>query len=400
VRSKAARRAFIAASEKATNGASDANVLEAYDYAKALMDGASLGSKLVPTVFHNIANPDVLAVPWLIEGLIPSSGLTIVAAHYKTGKTFLMYRLILDALFGKLALGSFPVPRPLKVQLWQFEMPLDVNERRFHKLARGMGIDPADILRAQCDGRFQAFVQPDLSLAHSGDLAIFHEAVTAFGPDLLLVDSLSEALPGVNINDAHEVRPALSHAFRPVTVAGRGTIGLHHKRKAPNTGKPDDDKGSILGSQAFGAAARTVYTLDRVIDDGPVVKGRFVVSLAPHGGWDIETTGSVFVVADNEVGTETTVEPAQGRGKAFKSVTVTMQVAVRLAEIVRSRQVIGLQSAVEMIRLEFKCGESTARNGVTLAIERKWITQSKAEGTRTNEKVLEAGVNTDWEDEA
>jgi len=355
---------------------------------------------LEPATFRDISNLDNLKVPWLIEGLIPASGLTIIAAHYKTGKTFLMYRLILDALFGKLALGSFPVPRPLKVQLWQFEMPLDVNLRRFHKLAKGMGIDPERIYDAEKEGLFQAFVQPDISLADSGGLALFHAAVTSFGPDLLLVDSLAEAFPGVDINHGHEVRTMLRNAFRPVTVAGRGTVALHHKRKAPQKGGEGDGKASILGSQAFGAAARTIYTLDRVRDDGPEVPGRFVVHLAPQGGWDLETTGSVFVIADNETGTQTTVDPAQGKkGAALKAVTVTTQVAVKLAELVGSRHVLGLQSAIEIVRLEFKCGQSVARDGVKLAIERKWIAKGKAEGTKQNEQVLEPGVNTDWEDE-
>lgn len=79
--------------------------------------------------------------------------------------------------------------------------------------------------------------------------------------------------------------------------------------------------------------------------------------------------------------------------------TVTMRVAIRLAELVGSRHVLGLQSAIEIVRLEFKCGQSVARDGVKLAIERKWIAKGKAEGTKQNEQVLEPGVNTDWEDE-
>lgn len=354
---------------------------------------------LEPATFRDVANPDVLKVPWLIEGLIPAAGLTIVAAHYKTGKTFLMYRLILDALFSKLALGTFPIPRSLKVQLWQFEMPLDVNLRRFHKLAKGMRIEPARIFEAEKAGQFQAFIQPDITLADTRGLAIFHQAVTSFGPDLLLVDSLSEAFPGVDTNHGHEVRTMLRRAFQPVTVAGRGTVALHHKRKAPQNGREGDGKASILGSQAFGAAARTIYTLDRVRDDGPEIPGRFVVSLVPQGGWDLETTGSVFVIADDEAGTFTTVDSAKGKNSAAsKSVTVTTQVAIRLADLVKSRQVIGRQSAFEIVRLEFKCGLSTAKDALKLAIERKWVAKDKAEGTKQNEQVLEPGDNTDWED--
>lgn len=357
-------------------------------------------SIIEPTSFRDVSNPDVLTVPWLIEGLIPASGLTIVAAHYKTGKTFLMYRLILDALFGQLALGSFPIPRPLKVQLWQFEMPLDVNLRRFHKLAKGMAIEPERIYQAEQAGQFQAFVQPDLSLADPVGLAIFHEAVTGFAPDLLLVDSLSEAFAGVNVNNAHEVRAMLRDAFRPVTVAGRGTVALHHKRKASNDGKEDDGKGSILGSQAFGAAARTVYTLDRVRDDKAEIKGRFVVSLAPQGGWDLETAGSVFVIADNEAGTLTTVDPAQGKkGSATTDVTMTTRAAVRLAELVWTRRVIGRQTALESVRLELKCGQTVAKDALRLAIERKWIATAKAEGSKKNEQVLVPGANSDWDSE-
>lgn len=356
-------------------------------------------SVLVPTSFRDISDPGVLKVPWLIEGLIPAAGLTIVAAHYKTGKTFLMYRLILDALFARLALGSFPIPRPLKVQLWQFEMPLDVNLRRFHKLARGIGIDPEQIYEAEKAGRFQAFVQPDLSLTDAGDLAVFHGCVDAFAPDLLLVDSLSEAFADADFNATRDVRKMLRNAFRPVTAAGRGTVCLHHKRKLSG-GREDDAKGSILGSQAFGAAARAIYTLDRIRDEGPEIKGRFVLCLAPQGGWDLETRASVFVIADNETGTQTTVEPASGKdGKRTKAITLTTHVAIRLAELAKSRHGVGRQSAFEIVRLEFKCGLSIAKDALKLAIERKWVLKEKAEGSKQNEQVLRPGVNTDWEDE-
>ena len=354
---------------------------------------------LEPTSFRDISNPDVLKVPWLIEGLIPAAGLTVVAAHYKTGKTFLMYRLVLDVQFSKLALGVFPVPHPLKVQLWQFEMPLDVNLRRFHKLAKGMGIEPERIYEAEKAGQFQAFIQPDLSLTNAHDLAIFHARVEAFGPDLLIVDSLSEAFTDADFNATRDVRKMLRDAFRPVTVAGRAAIGLHHKRKAQGSGKQDDGKGSILGSQAFGAAARSVYTLDRVADDHPELKGRFVVSLIPQGGWDLESTGNTFVIADNEAGTLTTVDPVRTKdGKPSKAVTAATQAAIRLAELVRSRRCVGRQTALENIRLALKCGKSTADAGLALAVEKKWVVIDKAEGTKSNEKVLRPGPNSDWEE--
>jgi hypothetical protein len=359
----------------------------------------STGEVIEPATFRNISNPEVLRVPWLIEGLIPAAGLTIVAAHYKTGKTFLMYRLILDALFGRLALGSFPIPRSLKIQLWQFEMPLDVNLRRFHKLALGMGIDPEHIYQAELNGQFQAYVQPELSLTDQDDLAIFHDRVAAFGPDLVVVDSLSEAFTEADFNATRDVRKMLREAFRPLVVAGRGVVAIHHKRKGPSGGKEDDGKGSILGSQAFGAAARTIYTLDRVRDDGPEVKGRFVVSLAPQGGWDLETKGSQFVIADNDAGTLTTVDPVKPKSrKTSKAITARTQAAIKFGEIVSSRRRIGRQSAIENVRLELKCGKTVAEDGLALAVERKWVELIKIEGTKANEKELRPGVNSDWDD--
>jgi hypothetical protein len=353
---------------------------------------------LTPATFENVANPEVLKVPWLIEGLISSAGLTLVAAHYKTGKTFLMYRLILDALFRTTALGTFRVPRPLRVQLWQFEMPADINLRRFHKLAWGMDLDPALIYQAQQEGRFQAFVQPDISLDDAGGLGDFHEAVGAFDPDLLVVDSASEAFTGTDFNKAPEVRRALRLAFGPTTRAGRGTFVAHHKRKAPSSGKDDDGKGAILGSQAFGAAARTVYTLDRMTDNQPEAKGRFVVNLAPHGGWDIESSATTFVVADDPTGTRTTVEPVKaGRGKV-KNVPLTERAALAFAEMTRKRFKVGRLAAIADVQKLVPCGQTTATDGLALAIEKRWVKALKVDGTTTNEKTLVAGEHTDWED--
>lgn len=354
--------------------------------------------QLIPATFKDITNPEALKEPWLIEGFIPANGLTLIAAHYKTGKTFLTYRLILDALFSTIALGSFPIPRPLKVQLWQFEMPLDVNLRRFHKLARGMQIDPLEIYKAEKAGRFQAFIQPEISLSNEDDLGQFHDAVTSFGPDILIVDSLSEAFTDEDFKSSTDVRRMLRRAFKPVASGGRGVFALHHKRKAPATGKADDSKGAILGSQAFGAAARTIYTLDRVTDDKPDQKGRFVVDLAPQGGWDIEGSGTTFVVEDSADGKETVVTPVNPKTAKLSKVSGVELAGLKFAELVRNRFRVGRHEAIEAVRKELGCGRTTALDGLRFAGERRWVRAVKTEDSSTNEKTLVSGDHTDWED--
>ena len=55
----------------------------------------------------------------------------------------LAYWVVLQILKGVDVLGTYPVARDdLRVMVWQFEMPVQVNVKRLRKLCNALGIDP------------------------------------------------------------------------------------------------------------------------------------------------------------------------------------------------------------------------------------------------------------------
>jgi hypothetical protein len=287
-----------------------ARASEHLDALRDAMDssGSSDDDARHPADFSEIVNPEAGQTKWLIEDFVPEASLILLAAGWKTGKTLLIYAAIADAMNGRKVLGQFPLAHDdLRVQLWQFEMPLPESVRRFRKLYLGAGLDPAILLEQTAQGRFQAFVQPDLDLADPDDQATFRAKAGAFKPHLVVIDSAGEC--GFSMNDNTDVRRQLKACFNPMLREGISILLLHHKRKG-QPGKQDDERDSILGAQSWAAKSSRIYTLERIgQEDEP---GDFVVRLGSQRGWDkTQVREAHFHVHDEiDAGEETTLVEA------------------------------------------------------------------------------------------
>ena len=397
---EARRRGLKAAADNLTklsaNGADEAAVraalADAAEYAGAVTEPV-----LRPDVL-NILDPDAGKTKWLVENLLPADGLTLFAAAWKTAKTLLSYRLALDVVFGASVFGRFEVARPIRVAVFQFEMPKREDIRRLRRLAVGAGYDLATLdgfLRA---GTLAWYSRPDLDLVRKP--GGFVRTALASSPDLVIVDSLVAAFAAEeNLGNPSRVRSLLTRAFAPLTSAGVAVLALHHFRKpSPIMGR-DDPKGQVLGSIQFGAASDVSYGLERLKADEDAAPGSFTVLLSHLGAWTPVGISDVVVgVEDTEDDMGTIVQalagdPARERTKDLKAFEQAALNIRRRAEdhpagVTRKAALAGAVS-------DLKVSLRAAVDGLDYAEGLKWVHTRPIPGGKNNAKLILPGPEPD-----
>lgn len=310
---------------------------------------------------------------WLADGLIPRGELVVLAATWKTAKTLITYRLVLDLLAGRPVWGRFHVERPARVSVFQLEMPPSEDRRRLLRLCRGIGDDPAVV---ESNPALRWYSRPALDFTASPDIARFQRIVEANSSDLVVIDSALAAFAGSDLNDNSEVRRLLARAFLPITSRGCAVLILHHYRKAAQGGR-DDGKSQVLGAQAFGAAAGRVYGLERLAARKEDARGTFRLRLSMPGGWapgeDRDQTLGVEDTADGQ-GTLVAILDEQAQLE-HGGLTKLQQAALNIKNRVINRRRIGQEDALVGCEGAIGCTRATARRGLAFAIFKGWVRQ-------------------------
>lgn len=348
---------------------------------------------LAPASFEGITDPKAGAVPWLVENLLPRGELCLLAANWKVGKSLFAYSLILSVLKGEPVFGRFRVERPLRVAVFQFELPHREDLRRFRKLSLGVGGDPAEVVAFARDGALAFFSRPPLDLGRREHVAVFHECVRRNGADLVLVDSALAAFAGRDLNDNSEVRWLLTSAFQALTSEGRTIQLLHHYRK-PQGPAIEQGKAAVLGAGQFGAAAGAVYGLERLRGEKGEGKQRgFRVKLSALGSWSPDDLQDVVLaVEDTADDTATTVRIVDEKPQLAEGVLSKVQQAARniknrvfrFGRIPRKAALIGAQG-------DLGISERTAVVGLDYARLQGWVQAVPAGGAKHGELDLIPG---------
>lgn len=351
-----------------------------------------------PHDFSNITNPDAGKVSWLIEGIIPKNDAILWAATWKTAKTLCAYRLALDALLGRPIWGRFQTERPLRVAIFQLEMPSAEDDRRFRRLALGVGQDPATIQELVRSGQFHHFNRPRVDLTDPVDIKLFHACIRSIKPDLVILDSVIAAFCAKELNDNSVVRQLIAAVIYPLIDDGVTVLLLHHFRKILGLERHPDKKSSVLGAQAFGAATSRTYSLERLTGGEPAKKA-FTVDLSMLGGWTPDDGESTILrVEDTEDDTGTTVEAVDMSKEPKKAkLTSAMKAALDVKQLVLMRGRIARKDAVVLIGAEKGYSQRVVEEGVGYAALRSWIVITDATDKKNNAKDLVPFV---YEDEA
>ena len=194
---------------------------------------------------------------WLIKGVLPMDGVTIISSAPKTGKSMLVYSMLLDAVGGKPILGISTLVRPLRVLYLDLENSLrTVQSRLVAKLGSSKYPTRMDI----------ANIWPRVG---AGFYTRLDRYLLEHKIDLLVVDTFGEitrdrgAQPYNYFKDKQEINKmrnmAKEHNF--------GIIIIHHNRKA----EAADWVSLFSGTSGITGTCDTLMCLERPRGDSKVL---------------------------------------------------------------------------------------------------------------------------------
>jgi len=210
-------------------------------------------------------------VEYLIEPLIPKRGFVLLFGPEKHGKTFLGMDAALSIVLARKCLGHFWVPEASNVLYLAFEGEESIYEERFARLLAGRGLD----WREGCPTTlFFRRVQTDLATAEGfGMLRRFVEECV---PQLVVLDPLRDAFPGVNLNASEEMAGAICTPLKHLRDDyGCSILLIHHPKKPSGEDSDTSVSWASMGSRTLPAAT----DVNLAIAAGGIEEGRFAVHL-------------------------------------------------------------------------------------------------------------------------
>lgn len=189
---------------------------------------------------------------WLCEQLQWCPGRPAMFAGYGySGKTLAAQSAALSIAAGRSIWGWFRSARTGKVLHVDHEQGEHATRKRYHRLAVGMGVDPAEL-----EDRLDVVVHPGVFLNSPAAADVY--ARECDGVDLVVIDALRGATPGVDENDS-KIRACIDVLGRVSEKTGAAFLVIHH------AGKPNDnhvDPRTLLrGSSAIFDGCGSVFTL-------------------------------------------------------------------------------------------------------------------------------------------
>jgi hypothetical protein len=189
--------------------------------------------------------------PWVSKELQIGPGRPAMLAGYgASAKTMAAQSLILSVAAGVPVWGKFHCQRGVAKHL-DYEQGFKATARRYQRLARGMGIDPREIVN-------NLFVAPFPTCYLNSTSALDVYAKACEGASLVVIDSLRGALPGEDEN-ASGIRSFVDVLTQVSERTGATVLLLHHAGK-PKEGQTDA-RMMLRGSSALFDAAGCVLVV-------------------------------------------------------------------------------------------------------------------------------------------
>jgi hypothetical protein len=186
--------------------------------------------------------------PWVSKELQIGPGRPAMLAGYgASAKTMAAQSMILSVAAGVPVWGKFHCERGIAKHL-DYEQGFKATARRYQRLARGMGLDPREIVN-------NLFVAPFPTCYLNSAAALDVYAKACDGASLVVIDSLRGALPGEDEN-ASGVRAFVDVLTQVSEKTGTTVLLLHHAGK-PKEGQTDA-RMMLRGSSALFDAAGCV----------------------------------------------------------------------------------------------------------------------------------------------
>jgi AAA domain len=200
----------------------------------------------------------------LVEpGLLPMQGILFVGGEPKVGKSLLVANLALALAAGSDRLG-FPVPRPCRVLVCQFELPVPQFVTRLATMRRPLGsaADHNLLVDTRASGHLLSAPQ---GLNH------FLAAARAAAADIILLDPLYST-HDQDENDTRAMAALCQSLLRLREASRAALIVVHHVRKS--IGRYEIGS-AFRGSSALHAVGDSYLLVTRPAPQFPTVELRF-----------------------------------------------------------------------------------------------------------------------------
>lgn len=241
-------------------------------------------------LFETVADlRNLPAATWLVEGWIPEQGVGLIYGAYASGKSFILFDLLLHLAYGLKEWHGVKLPSiPCNVLLIAREGSKGFQGRvDAFKAHHGISDDTDRLV----------FMR---SPTNMGDRAQFAELKTAvekcgrkFG--VVGVDTVGRALPGEDFYDPKSITAFMEHLQQLGDISNGVAIGVHHENRS----------GDIFGSVYFGASSDFMFQVEREGDPkkDPLRRGKITCTKMKDGedGWkkrvDYQKVASSLVVS-------------------------------------------------------------------------------------------------------
>lgn len=181
----------------------------------------------------------------------------MIAGSSFVGKSIVVQSMIVSLCTGRDVWGAYPIPRSFKVAHIDLEQGIYRTAERYQRLAHAMRAE-----RGLMQANFSLKVHPrEYTLANISPRTESAWKRAMHGRDLIVIDTLRPAMPGINENDSL-FGEGLYNLARLSEETGCRAMVLHHTKKAGIDGVGRDDrKDSIRGSTSIFAACDHVLVL-------------------------------------------------------------------------------------------------------------------------------------------
>jgi hypothetical protein len=190
---------------------------------------------------------------WLVDTILPRTGLTICGGHPKSCKSWTGLDLALSVASGSRCFDRFLVHEPGPALIYLAEDPPSVVRDRLDGLCRHRGIDlasiPVDVITA-----------PTLRLDLERDQVRLAKTIERIRPRLLLLDPFVR-LHCLRENDSGDVSALLGYLRGLQREYDLALVVVHHARKNSTPGAQNGQ--GLRGSSDFYAAVDSLLYLRR-----------------------------------------------------------------------------------------------------------------------------------------
>ena len=227
------------------------------------------------------------------DGLLDKSGVMIISAPPKRGKSYLSIHAALCLASG-IPFLRWPVPEPLPVLYVNAEIGLHRFRERIDKATSTLD----EMQLGEFGMRFHAATRPQIDLSNPVDFGIIEREVSRVGAGLVVLDPVSSIWFGKE-NEAEEVSKLFAAIRHLAAETGASFLLCHHSSK--NSGSQDDTY-QARGSGVWASAPETIVNMSkprgagqwqtRLIVRGTNASADLELLYDPERGWFDEIAAS------------------------------------------------------------------------------------------------------------